>query len=236
MSYRVRTATAAENWSRLSAPATVALAVPPAPARDLTASVGPNRVILRWSPPAPGNGPAPRYFAVSREALGPANAPAVAPVVIGTTTGTSYEDAALESGQQYRYTVRSVSSAPGGEVESAGATVLAALPPLPEPGPPADVVAIPVQEPSGAPEVELSWAIGGARNLAGYNVYRSERAGGRAARLNATPLASAAFRDATVSAGRQYAYSVTSVDLSGKESQPSAPVMVAVPATAPHGG
>lgn len=229
--YRVRTAAAAGNWSRESAPATVTLAVPPAPVNGLIASVAPGRVTLQWSPPLAGNGPAAQYFAVYREALSPATASANAPVAIGTTTGTSYQDAAVRPGRQYRYAVRSISSAPGGEVESAAATVLAAVPPLPEPGPPADVVAIPIQLPTGAPEVELSWAIGGARNLAGYNVYRSERPGGRAVRLNATPLASAAFRDATVIAGREYGYAVTSVDLSGKESRPSAPVMVTVPAT-----
>jgi fibronectin type 3 domain-containing protein len=99
-----------------------------------------------------------------------------------------------------------------------------------EPPPaPRGLTAIPVRTPTGSLEVDLSWEIGSEANLAGYNVYRGERPGERGARLNRQVLAAPAFRDTKVIPGRNYSYSVTTVDPAGNESQASAPVRVSVP-------
>ena len=97
------------------------------------------------------------------------------------------------------------------------------------PGAPRDLEAIFARQRSGSLEVDLSWAISGAGNLTGYNVYRSQQPEGPGVRLNRLPLAAPEFRDTTVAAGISYRYSVTAVGAAGTESKPSAPVTVNVP-------
>jgi hypothetical protein len=231
VSYRVRTAASKGGWSALSKVASVTLVAPPAGVRDLQATVSAGAVTLRWSTPASATPPAPGSFTIYRAPLDRQGNATGATESVGVTTGASYRDTLVESGNRYRYTVRAMSPAPGGEVESAdSAPVIVTVPAPAVPPPPEGLAAIPVRRPSGSLEVDLSWTITGERNLAGYNVYRSERKGERGKRLNRQPLASAAFRDTTVAPGRTYDYSVTSVDLAGKESAPSAPVTVKVSA------
>lgn len=95
--------------------------------------------------------------------------------------------------------------------------------------PPQDVTAIPVEGSSGSLEVDLSWAISGASDLAGYNVYRREAAGGSGARLNQQMVLAPAYRDTTVAPGIVYRYWVTMVNSAGQESAASEPVTARVP-------
>jgi hypothetical protein len=95
--------------------------------------------------------------------------------------------------------------------------------------PPQGLAAIPVRKPTGSLEVDLSWAISGATDLAGYNVYRSRQPDGRRVRLNKHLLAAPAFRDTTVERGASYRYWVTAVDRAANESAPSGPVTVSAP-------
>ncbi len=232
--YRVRTAVGKGGWSPLSKMTSVTLVVPPKPVRDLTAKPAPGSVTLHWSLPAPGASPMPGSFAVYRTPLESAGSAAGPAEAVTVTTGTSYQDSSVEANRSYRYTVRGIAPAPGGEVESADSPpVVVKVPASAVPASPEHVAAIPVRLPTGSLEVDLSWAISGARDLAGYNVYRSERPGKRGARLNRQVLASTAFRDTTVAAGHVYYYSVASVDLAGRESAPSAPVAVKVPKPGP---
>jgi hypothetical protein len=97
------------------------------------------------------------------------------------------------------------------------------------PKPPQDLTAIPVEGPSGSLEVDLSWAISGASDLAGYNVYRSEAAGARGGRLNPQMVLAPAYRDTTVAPGLIYRYSVTAVNSEGQESAASEPATARVP-------
>lgn len=117
-----------------------------------------------------------------------------------------------------------------GKRESAGSRSMAS-PASDTSGPaaPQGVEAIAVRHSSGSLEVDLSWAISDAGNLAGYNVYRSQQPGERGMRLNPRVLPVPEFRDTTVSAGVTYRYSVTAVSAAGHESAPSAPVTVNVP-------
>jgi len=234
--YRVRTAAGASEWSALSKPAGLILAIPPAPPRGLTATVSGGAVLLRWQAPKPGPSPPPETYLVYRRAAEPAGAAEFASP-LGATAETTFQDAQVEPNRAYRYTVRSVARENGQEVESADSQpVVVLIPAAAPPAPPAGLQAIAVFPPGGSPEVDLSWEIGSEANLAGYNVYRSERPGERGVRLNGQALAAPAFQDATVIPGRSYTYTVTAVDTAGKESPPSAPVRVAVPAeNAPQG-
>jgi hypothetical protein len=73
-----------------------------------------------------------------------------------------------------------------------------------------------------APSIDLSWDANIEADVAGYNVYRNDGAG--FARVNAELVATPAYADVHVEAGRQYTYRVTAVDLRKNESAPSATV------------
>lgn len=66
--------------------------------------------------------------------------------------------------------------------------------------------------------VSLSWKGSTSTNVTGYNLYRTDIAGGVYAKLNASPLATTAYVDGSVASGRTYYYVATSVDNSEAES------------------
>ena len=65
--------------------------------------------------------------------------------------------------------------------------------------------------------IDLVWAPVADIDLDGYNVYRHEE-GEAAAKLNAEPVKTPAYRDANVVSGKRYFYSVSAVDVRGNES------------------
>jgi hypothetical protein len=234
--YRVRAAAGESAWSEPSNEARVALVAPPGPVRDVAATVAQDGITLRWAPPAPATGPAPTNYIVYRATI-PAGGAAAAPAPVGVAADSFFRDPDVQPGHDYRYTVRSVAPAPSGQVESADSVpVEVHVEGAASPAPPAGLEAVPVRLEAGSLEVDLSWAIAGEQNLAGYNIYRSEQPGARGERLNRRLVAAAAFRDTTVAPGRTYRYTVTAVDLAGNESVPSAPAAVTIPAadSAPH--
>lgn len=66
--------------------------------------------------------------------------------------------------------------------------------------------------------VALKWTANTERDLVGYNVYRSDSAGGAYTRLNAAPVSSPSYTDAQAPRGAKSYYRVTAVDDTGKES------------------
>ena len=78
------------------------------------------------------------------------------------------------------------------------------------------------------PFIDLVWAPDTDSDLAGYNVYRREESG-QATKVNIELVKSPAFRDANVSPGKVYYYSVSAVDLRGNESGRSDAANEAVP-------
>ena len=86
------------------------------------------------------------------------------------------------------------------------------------------------------PFIDLVWAPVTNADLAGYNIYRTETGGeaggnaaGTATKVNAEPVKSPSYRDAAVSSGKTYTYSVSSVDVRGNESQRSESTSEPVP-------
>lgn len=78
------------------------------------------------------------------------------------------------------------------------------------------------------PFVDLTWAPNTEADLAGYNLYRHE-AGQQPMKINAELVKAPAYRDREVTAGHQYFYAVTAVDLRGNESARSPETSESVP-------
>lgn len=83
--------------------------------------------------------------------------------------------------------------------------------------------------PGQKPFIDLIWAPNTEPDLAGYNVYRHEQ-DGQPVKLNPDLTKAPNFRDTKVLPGRQYAYSVSAVDVRGNESSRSEEASEAVPA------
>ncbi|HVB86700.1 MAG TPA: fibronectin type III domain-containing protein [Candidatus Dormibacteraeota bacterium] len=153
-------------------------------------------------------------------------------VKIGESTSPSFSDTQAEFGKAYVYSVRSVLDYAGTKIESSDSNFLVITPrdTFP-PAAPTGLVAVDVPAAGGAPaHVDLSWAVSPESDVAGYQVYRSEPPDTQATRVNNHLLLTPAFRDMNVVSGRSYSYTVTAVDRSGNESEPSAAASVMVPA------
>jgi fibronectin type 3 domain-containing protein len=74
----------------------------------------------------------------------------------------------------------------------------------------------------------LTWAPNTEADLAGYNVYRRP-AGQPPVKINTELVKAPAYRDREVTAGHQYFYAVTAVDLRGNESPRSPEASEGVP-------
>jgi hypothetical protein len=160
-----------------------------------------------------------------------------------TDAGGTIDRSAL-IGHTYRYTAQRVRTVVvGGQtlqvrsVRSAEVTV--AMPNEFPPDAPVGLVAVPgiagETDDARKPAIDLSWEPNAEPRIAGYRVYRQNRdAEGDAAnpwqRLDADPVPLAAYRDATVVAGRKYAYRVTAVNEAGIESPRSDEVVETAPA------
>src|SRR5579859_5491372 len=82
--------------------------------------------------------------------------------------------------------------------------------------------------PGQKPFIDLVWAPVTDIDLGGYNVYRADD-GSAPIKLNPAPLKTPAYRDSDVASGKQYIYSVSSVDVRGNESARSEPASETVP-------
>ena len=111
-------------------------------------------------------------------------------------------------GQEACVTVRAVHGTAGSRVEGA-ATDEACITPddIFPPEPPRQLAALP-----SADAIDLIWEPNDEPDLAGYLVLRGIALGGPVQRLTASPIAATRYRDATVTPGVKYFYSVVAVD------------------------
>jgi len=87
------------------------------------------------------------------------------------------------------------------------------------------------------PFIDLIWAPVTNADLAGYNVFRSERPSDEAGaalaepmvKLNSDLVKSPSYRDSAVASGKTYTYSVSAVDVRGNESRHSETTSEPVP-------
>jgi len=88
------------------------------------------------------------------------------------------------------------------------------LPPLrTPPSPPKNLAGV-----AGDGSVSMTWAASSEADILGYNLYRSLSSGGGYAKINAAPITSLLYTDATAANGQLYFYAVTAVDALGEES------------------
>jgi hypothetical protein len=208
------------------------LLIEPAASVSLPPSVGPspeitqNAIVLRWQAPAANvdnTTPVNLLGYNVYRAEGSQSQPAQTPLNQRPLTTTTFSDQSFKFGEEYVYVVRAVSLGTGGEpVESLNSNAVAASPvDIFKPSAPTGVGVAP--SPSIA-RISVFFAANPERDVAGYNVYRSEDAGlpkERWTKLNKALLDRTTFQDDAVKSGAKYFYYVTAVDAAGNESAPS---------------
>jgi fibronectin type 3 domain-containing protein len=150
--------------------------------------------------------------------------------LLAASPTNSYRDTLFDFGKTYLYVARTVMASTSDAIESSDSNPAIVTPRdnFPPAVPQGLVAAVIVGSPTNAPEVDLSWSINLETDLAGYHVYRSEQEGTLGRLVTPDLLLSPAYRDTSVQPGHRYWYSVTSVDRSGNESAPCAPVAAGI--------
>jgi hypothetical protein len=248
--YAVRAFVVPGKSSVNSNPAAVDIVAPAMPVEDLAADVTHAGIELKWTAPTTdmaGQAATLRGYRIYRREIA-TGALTATPVEPGSTAeaqfariaevepgATAYLDGGAAAGETYAYSVRSIIDHSGQSIESPDSNVVAVADrDVFPPDAPQNVVVAPVPLQGDTPaHVELSWQISPERDVAGYNVYRSDNSSARGERQNTELLPTPAFRDMNVVPGRRYFYSVTAVDRSGNESAPSMPAPADVPGSNP---
>jgi hypothetical protein len=185
---------------------------PDKPAGTVSVIVNDGRVELSWLP-EPGfsynvyrrdNGIYP-LFPVNRDPL----------------TTPFFVDSGLKNGHKYTYEIRKVKVAEKKNWEGEGLRVEATPVDLRPPSMPSGVKA----EKRGS-VVQVSWLKNKEDDVAGYNVYRI--IGRTEQKLTKIPIKDTVFIDHNIGDNRYLSYYVTSVDLSGNESEPSREIIIIV--------
>jgi hypothetical protein len=242
LAYMVRTRAVKTRASGDSNIFTARIYPPPGAPRDLHISVTESAIVLSWSEPlAVGAAPKPTGYHVYRADVESGDAPAPqdvsqaklkSPLTLqGSPTSPEFSDTHFEFGHSYLYTVRAIRQYGADMIESADSAPAIVTPrdTFP-PAAPAGLEATIIPATPAAPaHVELSWAISSEPDLAGYNVYRSDRDDSPGERINTELFPSPTFRDTSVVPGWRYFYRVSAVDNSGNESPLSPAVQIDVP-------
>jgi fibronectin type 3 domain-containing protein len=151
------------------------------------------------------------------------NEPAQTPLNARPITATSFADQTFSFGEEYVYVVRAVSLGTGGEhVESLNSNSVSVTPR--DIFPPAQPTGLSVvASPPPQHLINIFFAVNQERDVAGYNLYRSEDPNQPKpwSKLNRSLLDRTTYKDESVQTGRKYFYYVTAVDTSGNESAPS---------------
>lgn len=198
----------------------------PAP-QDFQAQVSSPGIVLHWTvsiEPVPVNGP--HYvYRVYRSAVGTAPRSLVGEVPVTDQHSYSLTDTTFEWEKTYTYRAETVTMLE----QSNRSTVQIEGDDTPEvkvfaddvfpPSVPTGLQAV-FSGPGQKPFIDLIWAPVTDADLAGYNVYRREP-GGTPAKLNSELVRTPAYRDTAVGPGKQYSYSVSSMDVRGNESSRS---------------
>ena len=255
LEYRVQLKNAAGRTAGPSPAAVAAAGAAPEMVEELRATDAKQGVVLEWRAAAAEAGAVelertavsvPGAAAAASQRLdvlpGAGKEPAVSRFRAGGGTDAGGTvDRTVEIGASYRYAAQRVRSVVVGgqtlELRSASsAAVTVAVRDVFPPDAPAGLVAAPGFSGEGGtqkPAIDLSWEPNSEARVAGYRVYRRDGESGEWRRLDAEVVAAPSYRDATVVAGRSYAYRVTAVSTAGNESGPSAEVTENAPAPAP---
>ncbi|MBI4891902.1 MAG: hypothetical protein HY821_14845 [Acidobacteria bacterium] len=181
------------------------------PPEDLTLTGTPRGVFLQWK----GAGP---QWRVWRQAEGEQE-----PAVIGTAGEPGWLDQTAEIGKSYSYTLQQLIPTGTATVESdLSKTVTIRYADRFPPATPTGFAAI-----SGLKTIELNWDRNTEPDWKSCQVYRAE--GDGPLRKLGPPISAASFSDTTAASGKKYRYAISSIDESGNESAPCAPVEIVAP-------
>jgi hypothetical protein len=235
LSYSVELLNIAGRSAGPSAPAFTAAGDAPAPVTNLHAEGSRLGILLRWNrDPSQSRG----EVLLQRQYLAPKPDVKTSDIVQLTTpassspTTTTLLDTSVKADTTYRYTATRSSSVKIAdrtfELRSAPSpSVEITLRPIYPPPAPTALTAAAFTSTAGAFAIDLIWQPVDDTDLitplAGYNLYRAS--GGAPTRLNATPLRSPAFHDITAVPNTPYRYTVTAVDATGNESEPTGTVI-----------
>ena len=216
---------AKSDWSNMVSIVPLDVAVAP---EKLAASPNEKGVTLTWAVPSAsvtGSGkPAIAGYNIYRSAKGQTLDAFALPVNPSPVAKNEYTDTPPYGTYDYRVTAVAAAGPPRIESDHS-APVQATFKDLVPPPPPASVAALVETK-----VVRLVWDSVDASDLAGYNIYRTEKAG-RVKFTYGLPLKQTFFLDESLLPGIEYYYSVTSVDKSGNESAETKSQMVMVPKT-----
>lgn len=196
------------------------------PVVDQSPEVTQNAVVLRWQAPAANvdnTTPVNLLGYNVYRAAASQNQPAQTPLNPRPITASSFADQSFTFGEEYVYVVRAVSLGTGGEpVESLNSNAVTATPrDIFAPAVPTGVTAAASPAPL---RISVFFAASVDRDVAGYNVYRSEDQNlpkEQWTKLNKTLVDRTTFQDDAVQSGKKYCYYVTATDAAGNVSQPS---------------
>lgn len=151
------------------------------------------------------------------------NEPAATPLNSRPVNALSFSDQAFTFGEEYVYVVRAVSLGTGGEpVESLNSNAVSVKPlDVFPPAPPSGLNAAASPTPL---RISVFFAANQERDVAGYNLYRSEDPDlpkERWTKLNRELLQRTTYQDDAVRSGQKYFYYVVAVDAAGNVSRPS---------------
>ncbi len=195
----------ASEWSNL---VTLTVRPPVATPVNFTPVLEEKGVLLKWEAPGVGS------FRIFRRAPSEPH-----PSQLGTAAATQYLDATAEFGAHYEYWVEGVQ----GEAESELTGPLAVTPEDKfAPAVPVGLVAS-----AGLGTIELAWERNTEPDFKGYRVYR-RMSDGSLEKLGEL-IEAPSFSDNKIEAGKRYGYSISSVDLSGNESEKSPAVEIVAP-------
>ena len=204
------------------------------PPADFSAKLTSQGIVLAWSNEPPPAIPGVHYTVhIDRRQEGSEQAILAGEVRLGSERNLTFTDSNIEWQKTYSYradTITAIEQDNKPALEVAGDDTpdlkVFADDTFP-PSVPTGLQAV-FSGPGQQPFVDLIWAPDTDADLAGYNVYRREDSG-VPLKLNPELLKAPAYRDAQVSPGKAYSYSVTAIDLRGNESAHSEEASETVP-------
>jgi len=236
VTYAVEALNASGRGAGLSNQVRISLARTLPPPADFAASVTGHGVVLTWTnniPPTDSTHPAHYVYRVYRRTKGGPEQILAGQVPAGAARSLALTDSNIEWENTYEYRAETVTviaqeNEPEVQVEGDDTPQVEVFAhDVFPPAIPAGLQAV-SSGPGQKAFIDLVWAPVTDVDLDGYYVYRHE-AGSAPVKVNAEPLKTPAYRDASVVSGKDYLYSVSAIDVRGNESGRSEEASESVP-------
>ncbi len=234
--YAVEVLNVAGRGAGISNEVRVRLARTLPPPRDFEARVGGEGVVLTWTSDPAETRPTPTLhyvYRIYRRLEGSLRSTVVGEVPAGNERNLGFTDSSIDWEKTYDYraeTVTVITADDKTEAQIEGddtPEINVFAHDISPPAVPSGLQAV-SSGPGQKPFVDLVWAPVSDIDLDGYNVYRHEE-GSAPVKVNTELVKAPAYRDANVTPGKRYFYSVTSVDVRGNESGRSEEASETVP-------